>query len=54
MQNTSCQATDISLFNSYCHIKIIVVPQLGRLKNRIFIAIQFALSIFMHRKRARA
>ena len=32
MQNTSDQATDISLFNSYCHIKIIVVPQLSRLK----------------------
>ena len=32
MQNTSHQATDISLSNSYCYIKIVVVPQLGRLK----------------------
>lgn len=32
MQNTLSHLADISLFNSYCHMKIIVVPQLGRLK----------------------
>ncbi len=32
MQNTSRQATDISLFDSYRYIKIIIVPQLGRFK----------------------